>query len=423
MTKLVTKEQFLQMIEEGADLIVPPANGEPRQLLDWLEEGADGLIDVDVHQILPLRRRSYMYGAYKGKLSHVSYFLSEANREAYHQGHVELVPNVFHEMPKLLRQSTNVSMILAVVSPMDEHGYFSLGTQSDYIAEFIGKVPFVVEVNRHMPRTVGRNQIHMSQIAGYTEYDEPLAEVGTPRISEKDEVIAELIAEDIRHGDTIQIGIGSIPNAVTKLLKGHKHLGMHTELLTEGLVDLVEAGAVDGTQKATHQGKVIGTFALGTDRLHQFIDNNPLVELLPVSQVNHPLEIAKEDNIVSINATTEVDLYGQCASETIGGKYYSSTGGQADFARAVHFAKNGRGYICMHSTAKRDTISRIVPLLTPGSVVSTSKNDVDHIVTEYGIAKLYGKSLSARVKALIDIAHPKFREQLLYEAKQNGLYV
>ncbi len=420
--KMITEQNLIDWLPSGADIIVAPANGEPVVLLDMLESGAAGLEDVMVHQILPMQRREYMYGRVPN-LSHTSYFLSGANRQAYHEGHVKLVPNHFHEVPKILRQSTKMTAIFTVVSPMDEHGYFSLGTQSDYISEFVGKVPFFIEINEHMPRTVGCNQIHVSQVTGAVEHHRPLVEVGGPDVSAKDKKIAEFVAEDIRHGDTIQIGIGSVPNAVTQLLKGHRHLGIHTELLTDGVVDLVEVGAVDGTEKKTHQGKVIATLALGTKRLYDFMHNNPLIELLPVSKVNHPCEIMKESNIVSVNATTEVDFYGQCASETIQGKYYSSTGGQADFARALHFAENGRGYICMHATAKDDTISRIRPTLHPGSIVSTSKNDVDHIVTEYGVAKLYGKSLSERTKALINIAHPKFREALLFEAKQMGLVI
>lgn len=418
-----TKDTLMDVIPEGADIIIPPGNGEPHRLLDWLEAGNEQLNHVSIHQILPLRQREYMKQVYGTRLRHISYFLSDANRQAFHEQQVELVPNHFHEMPKILKQSTRLSMIMTVVSPMDEHGYFSLGTQSDYISEFVGKVPFVVEVNRHMPRTVGRNQIHYTQVLGMVEHHQPLLQLKNGRISDKDQKIAEQIAERVNNGDTIQVGIGSIPDAVTRLLKDHKKLGIHTELLTEGIVDLVESGAVDGTEKYTHVNKIIGTFALGTDRLYKFMNNNPLVELLPVSQVNHPCEIAKEERIVSINATTEVDLYGQCASETIAGRYYSSTGGQADFSRAVHFAKEGKGFICLHSTAKNDEISRIVAHLSTGSVVSTSKNDVDHIVTEYGIARLYGRSLSARAEALIGIAHPKFRERLLYESKKAGIYI
>lgn len=422
MTKKLTSQDLVGLIEPGADIIVPIANGEPIHLLDILEENADQLNGVTIHQMLALRPRPYILGEFE-QLKHVSYFLSGATRKVYQQAKIELVPNNFHEVPRMLQKITKMSMIMTVVSPMDEHGFFTLGTQADYVAEFIGKVPFVVEVNNQMPRTYGRNQIHISQVAGFVEHNATLAEEKASVISEKDIRIAESVTADIKNGDTLQIGIGSVPNAVISMLKDHRHLGIHTEMLPDGIVDLVNAGAVDGTRKFTHPGKIIATFAYGTKKLYDFIDNNPAVEFLPVSLVNDPREIALEKNIVSINATTEIDLFGQCASETVGGKYYSSSGGQIDFARGVRFAENGKGYICMTSTAKNDEISRIKLDLTPGSVVTTGKNDVDNIVTEYGIARLHGVSLSERAKRLIAIAHPNFREELLFEAKKRGLLI
>ena len=418
--KQLTNNQIIDLIPKDADIILPLSNGEPHKLLDILEEYADGLSNVKIHQLLALQSRKYMEGAYPGKLMHVSYFLSGATRKMFHQGLVDLVPNHFHEVPKILRSSTNLSMIMAVASPIDEFGYFSLGTQADIVSEFIGEVPFILEVNKHMPRTFGQNQIHISQIAGFVENDRPLLEDVVAPIREKDIKIAEFVTDLIENGDTLQIGIGAIPSAVVSLLKDHRHLGIHTEMFVDGIVDLVEAGAVDGTRKFTNKGKIIATFAHGTNKLYNFLHNNPSVEFLPVSIVNDPREIGKEERIVSINATTEVDLFGQCASETVAGKYYSSSGGQADFARGVRFAKEGKGFVCMTSTAKNEEVSRIKLSLTPGSVVTASKNDVDMIVTEYGIAKMFGKPISERAKQLISIAHPKFREELTFEAKKMG---
>ncbi|MCM3636169.1 propionyl-CoA--succinate CoA transferase [Sporosarcina luteola] len=420
MTKLLNSLECIGLIEKDTDIIIPLSNGEPHGLLDVLEANYEKLDNVKVHQMLALRERDYINGKMTGHLSHISYFLSGATRRAFWAGHVELIPNVFQEMYRLLQKTTKKPMVMAVASPMDEHGYFSLGTNADYAAEFIGKVPFVLEVNRHMPRTFGANQIHISQIAGFIENDLPLTEEVSPVITEKDLKIAEYITNDIQDDDTLQIGIGAIPNAVMKMLKDRKHLGIHTEMLTDGIVDLVESGAVDGMKKSSRTGKIIATFAFGSQRLYDFLDNNPSVEFLPVSVVNDAYEIAKEDHMVSINATTEVDLYGQCASETVAGRYYSSSGGQADFARGVRLSKYGKGYVCMHSTAKNDTISRIKLHLAPSSVVTTSKNYVDNVVTEYGIARLHGKSLSERAEALIGIAHPKFREELMREAIEFG---
>ncbi|WP_033543859.1 acetyl-CoA hydrolase/transferase family protein [Planococcus sp. CAU13] len=422
MTKKLNPEELLGLIDKGADIIIPIANGEPVHLLDLLEENAERLEDVKIHQMLALRERNYIKGEL-AQLKHVSYFLSGATRKVYQQAKMELVPNNFHEVPRMLKKTTKMSMIMTVASPMDEHGYFTFGTQADYIAEFVGEVPFILEVNENMPRTYGHNQIHISQIAGFVEHHAPLAEEKVGAVGDKDLLIASSIIEDIQNGDTLQIGIGSVPNAVISMLKDHRHLGIHTEMLPDGVVDLIKAGAVDGTRKFTNRGKVIATFAFGSKKLYDFIDNNPVVEFLPVSTVNDPREIAKEKNIVSINATTEVDLFGQCASETVGGKYYSSSGGQVDFARGVRFAENGKGYICMASTAKGDTLSRIKLNLTPGSVVTTGKNDVDNIVTEYGIARLHGVSISERAKRLISIAHPNFREELLFDAKKNGVII
>ena len=229
--------------------------------------------------------------------------------------------------------------------------------------------------------------------------------------------------EQIEDGSTIQAGIGAIPDAVIRLLSTHKNLGIHTELLSDGMIDLVETGVVNGIEKRTYPGKIVTTFALGTKRLYDFLHENPAVEFLPVEVVNDPYEIAKEEKMISINATTEVDFLGQCASETIGGNYYSSSGGQADFAQGASLAKKGKGFICLHSTAKNDSISRIRPRLTTGSVVTTSKNDVDRIVTEYGVAELRGKSIAQRTSALINIAHPKFREELKYEARRMGFLI
>lgn len=422
MTKKLNPEEVVGLIDKGADIIIPIANGEPIKLLNILEERAEELRDVKIHQMLALRERSYIKGELE-QLKHVSYFLSGATRKVYHQAQMDLIPNNFHEIPRMLKKTTKMSMIMTVASPMDEHGYFTFGTQADYIAEFVGEVPFILEVNENMPRTYGHNQIHISQIAGFVEHHAPLAEEKAGIMSDRDLLIATSIIQDIQDGDTLQIGIGSVPNAVISMLKDHRHLGIHTEMLPDGVVDLIKAGAVDGTRKYTNRGKVVATFAYGSKMLYDFLDNNPVVEFLPVSTVNDPREIAKEKNIVSINATTEVDLFGQCASETVGGKYYSSSGGQVDFARGVRFAENGKGYICVASTAKSGSLSTINLQLTPGSVVTTGKNDVDNIVTEYGIARLHGVSISERAKRLINIAHPKFREQLMFDAKKSGIII
>lgn len=410
----------LDHVEDGADLIVPLANGEPVTVMDALEAHADRLRDVRIHQMHALHDRPYLHGSVRDHLLHVSYFLSPVTRPAFHERGCELVPNHFSEMPRLLRETTRCSLVLAASAPPDQHGYFSLGTNCDYVGAFIGKVPFFLEVNHRMPRTFGRNQVHASQLAGWTEVDRPLVEVPPAAPGELDAKIAALVAERIPDGATMQVGIGSIPNALLAALRGHRDLGVHTELLSDGLIDLIEAGVVTGTRKVRAPGKVITTFALGTQRLYDFMHENAVIELLPVDYVNDPRVIATERCFVSINATVEIDLIGQCASETIGGRYWSSSGGQADFARGAMYSEQGEAFVVLPSTAVGGTVSRIRSTLTPGSVVTTLKNTVDHIVTEYGVADMRGRSISQRATDLIAIAHPDFRDALTAEARALG---
>jgi acyl-CoA hydrolase len=415
-------EAVLDHVEDGADVIVPLANGEPVSLLDAVEAAAEAgrFQGVRVHQMHALHDRPYLHGTMRDRLLHVSYFLSPVTRPAFHERGLELVPNHFSEVPRLLRETTKCSLVLAAAAPMDRHGYFSLGTNCDYVAPFIGKVPFFLEANARMPRTFGRNQIHVSQVLGWTEVDRPLVEVPPPQPSEVDQRIAAQVVERIPDQTTIQVGIGAIPNALLAGLHGHHDLGVHTELLSDGLIDLVEKGVVTGTCKALAPGKVVTTFALGTSRLYDFLHENPAVEMLPVDHVNDPRVIAQEDRFVSINATTEIDLIGQCASETVAGRYWSSSGGQADFARGAMYSPHGRAFIVLPSTAAHGQVSRIRATLTPGSVVTTLKNTVDHIVTEHGVADLRGRSISQRARSLIAIAHPRFRDDLTDEARQLG---
>ena len=412
-------DAVLGLIDDGADLIVPLANGEPVSVLDSIEAGAERFRGVRVHQMHALHDRPYLHGTMRDHLSHVSYFLSPVTRPAFHARGCDLVPNHFSEVPRLLRETTRCSLVLAAASPMDRQGCFSLGTNCDYAAPFIGHVPFFLEVNSQMPRTFGRNQLHVSQVAGWTEVDRPLVEVVPQTPNEADRAIAGLVGERVPDGATIQVGIGSIPNALLAGLGGHRDLGVHTELLSDALIDLVEQGVVTGARKKLTPGKVVTTFALGARRLYDFLHESPVVELLPVDYVNDPRVIAIEECFVSINATTEVDLVGQCASETVAGRYWSSSGGQADFARGAMYSERGLAFVVLRSTAQtaEGEVSRIRATLTPGSMVTTLKNTVDHIVTEFGVADMRGRSIAQRARALIAIAHPRFRDQLAVEAR------
>jgi acyl-CoA hydrolase len=413
-------EAVLDHLDDDADVIVPLANGEPVSVLDAMEAGAERFRGVRVHQMHALHDRSYIHGTMREHLLHVSYFLSPVTRPAFHAGGCELVPNNFSEVPRLLRETTRCSLVVAAASPMDRHGYFSLGTNCDYAAPFVGKAPFFLEVNARMPRSFGRNQVHVSQIVGWTEVDRPLVEHVARPAGDVERAIAGHVAERVPDGATLQAGIGAIPNALLERLRDHRDLGIHTELISDGLIDLIERGVVTGTRKRLRTGKVVGTFALGTAALYDFLDQNAVVEMLPVDYVNDPRVIGQEECFVSINATTEVDLVGQCASETVGGRYWSSSGGQADFARGAMFSPRGRAFVVLPSTAVGGTLSRIRATLTPGSMVTTIKNTVDQVVTEYGVAELRGRSISERARALIGIAHPAFRDDLEADAKAAG---
>ena len=411
----------LDHIGPGAQVIVPLANGEPTAVLDAIEEAAatdpNRFEEVRVHQMHALHDRPYLAGAYLPHLKHISYFLSHVTRPHFANDSVGLVPAHFSEVYSLMRMRTDDPLVVAAAAPPDAHGYFSLGVSADYTASFIGRGRFFLEVTDAMPRTFGRNQIHMSQVEGWCRSDRPLIEVSPVQPGPIDDRIAALVAERIVDGSTIQTGIGAIPNAIMSALGDHRDLGVHTELLSDGVIDLIESGVVNGVRKRLNRTKTVGTFALGTQRLHDFLNENASIELHAVRYVNDPRVIANEHDFVSINATLTVDFLGQCASETIGGKYFSSSGGQNDFARGAMYSDGGQGFVVLHATTSSGA-SRIVPQLAAGDVVTTPKNTVDKVVTEFGVAELRGKSIRERARALIDIAHPDHRDDLSRAAAQ-----
>jgi acyl-CoA hydrolase len=415
-----TADAVLEHIDAGTNVIVPLAAGEPVTVMDAIEDAAETLEGVTVHQMHGLHDRPFLHGRHRGRLDYRAYFLSPVTRAAFNERGCDLVPCHFSEVPAILRRLPDPKLVVAAASPMDRHGYFSLGTNADYIAAFIGSVPFFLEANEQMPRTFGRNQLHVSQTAGWIQVDYPVVEVPPVVPGAIDRQIAAFVSERIPDGATIQAGIGSIPNAVLEQLTDHRHLGIHTEMLSDGVIPLVLAGVVTGTQKVRRPTKMVATFALGTRQLYDFLHENPAVELLPVDWVNDPRIIGQERRFVSINATLEVDLLGQAASETLNGRYYSGSGGQADFARGAMYAEHGQGFLVLNSTAHDGTVSRITPQLPAGSVVTTLKNTVDNIVTEFGVAELRGRPIQERAAALISIAHPRFRDELTARARELG---
>lgn len=415
-------EALLDHIHPGTALVIPLAAGEPVALLDVVEQAAAGgkLDGVRVRQMHAARDRGYMDGRYGDDLRHVSYFLSAATRRHFAAGTIDLVPNHFSHVAGLLQMTCDDPLIIAQASVPDRHGYFSLGTNADYVASFIGRGRFFLEVNASMPQTFGRNQLHITQIEGWCRNDSPLLTIEQVEPSPIDYQIAGHIAPLIPNGATLQVGIGGTPNALLASLKDHEDLGIHSELISDGIVELINSGVANGVRKKRGRTKAVGTFALGTDDVYEFIDQNPAVEFWPANYVNNPFTIASEPGFISINATIAVDLLGQCASETMNGAYWSSSGGQADFAQGAMLSDGGQAFIVVPSTAKNGTVSRIVPSLPAASVVTTTKNTVDHVVTEHGVARLRGRTVNERARMLIELAHPDHRAELTDEAKRLG---
>ena len=409
----VDPDAVLRHLHADCDVVVPIANGEPVTVLDAIE-AAGPHEDLRVHQMHALHDRPYLHGEVDG-MRHVAYFLSHVTRQPFRDGHVDLVASHFSEVPVMLQTSRNIELVIASAAPPDEHGFFSLGTTGGYTSALIGKVPFFIEANAQMPATRGRNRVHVNDVVGWCEADYPLVEVAPPRPTGLAGTIADLVAERVGHGSTLQVGIGAVPEALLGRLADHRDLTIHTELFADGLMHLTQTGAVRTDVPA------ITTFALGTRALYDYLADNPMVEFHRVDQVNSRTEIAAKPRFVSINSTVEVDLYGQCASETIGGRYWSGSGGQSDFARGALHSPDGKAFIVLPSTAEEGRISRIVGRLTPGSVVTTLKNTVDHVVTEHGVAELRGRSLRERARQLIAIADPAHRDDLRRQADELGL--
>jgi len=419
--KLLSAEGAAALIASGEHIWFPVGAGEPHAFLDALVARRRELSDVSIHQILPVRPW-YFKEEDAAHIRHRSWFTSGASRGAVQGGWADFIPNYFHEVPKLLREYWPADVAATVVSPMDEHGYFCTSLGTDYIWEAAKKAQkIIVEVNPQVPRTHGNCQLHISQVSAVLECSDPIPELPIPAITETDEIIGGYVAEMIPDGATLQIGFGGVPNAVCKALTRKRDLGVHTEMVTEGLMELCECGAVNNSKKTLDVGKLVGTFAWGSKRLYEFMNNNPMIEMHPVDYTNDPYIIGRQDNMIAINATIEVDLLGQCCSETMGSRQWSGTGGQADFFKGANRSKGGKGFVTTPATAKGGTVSRIVPTLSPGAVVTTSKNDVDHVVTEFGVAKLRGRTARQRALALIEVAHPDFREGLRAEARSMNL--
>jgi acyl-CoA hydrolase len=410
----------MRLVRNGDSIIVPTGVAEPPALLTALSEQRLAFRGVKVAQILAMRKYAYIDPATTEHVRHVAFFFGGATRAGGQAGWIDFIPSYFSEMPgQIERGQIPADVVFSMASPMDAHGYFSISLGADYTMAAIAKARAVLlEVNPNVPFACGNCLVHISQVTALVESSEPVMEVGLPKIGPVQEAIGKYVADLIDDGSTLQIGYGGIPDAVVMQLTGKHDLGIHTEMIGDGIMTLVESGAVTNRRKNYLPGKMVATFALGSSKLYRYMDRNPALEIHPVDFTNDPALAGLNDNLVAINATLQIDLLGQCGSESLGHAPYSGTGGQSDFVRAANRSRGGKAFIVVPSTAKGDSISRIVPSLSPGTHLSTSKNDVNYVVTEYGVAQLRGKSAQQRARELIGIAHPAFRGELTEQAKR-----
>jgi acetyl-CoA hydrolase len=394
----------------------------PHQLRSALIEHAKSLHHVELVQVFTIGSRDCVMPEMQGHLRINSMFISADIREAVNDGRAEFTPVFLSEIPSLFRTQLPPDIALIHVSPPDEHGFCSFGVEVG-VTKTAAEVARIViaEVNPRMPRTLGDSFIHISKLDYIVDVDYPLPEIHFGKPSPLQDEIARHAADLIEDGSTLQMGIGGIPDAVLGYLGDRCNLGVHSEMFSDGVIDLVESGVINNEAKSLHPGKIIAGFVLGTQALYDFVDDNPMVELHPSEYVNDPFRIAQNDRMVSINSAIEVDLTGQVCADSIGHRLYSGVGGQVDFIRGAARSRDGKPIIVLPSTAEGGTTSRIVWQLKPGAGVVTTRNDVHYVVTEFGVAYLHGKTLAQRALALIQIAHPAFREEL--EAKAYELHL
>ncbi len=414
----LSPEDAMAKVKSDDRLVIGHACGSPEPLINALVARADELKDVELVHMVSMGKSAYCNPEYAESFRHNSLFVGGTTREAVKSGRADYTPCFFSEVPSLFRDgSLPVDVALIAVSPPDKVGNVSLGVAVDYTLQAALSAKLVIaEVTSNMPRVAGETTLHVSQIDHFVVTDRELIELPLPRIGPVEQAIGSHIASLIEDGDCLQLGIGAIPDATLSFLKDKKDLGIHSEMISDGVKELVDAGVITGRRKNLQKSKIVSTFAMGSKAFYQWLDGNSMVEFFPVDYTNDPFVIAQNDNVVSINSAISVDLMGQVAADTMGRVQFSGVGGQVDFVRGCRRSKGGRSIIAMPSTAAKGKVSRIVTMLTQGQSVTTSRNDVDYVVTEYGIAEMRGKTLRERAEALIAIAHPDFRDQLQQEA-------
>ncbi|GAA5315113.1 MAG: acetyl-CoA hydrolase/transferase C-terminal domain-containing protein [Candidatus Pelagadaptatus aseana] len=427
--KLMSSDTAADCLDDGSNLILGMGVAMPPGLMQGVSKALhdDRLKQLNLYYMhgTEALKESLLRPELAEKVKARPLFMSRHDREAmklYEKSNsLEFIPCALHQAGRLLTEQIEPHCFMVTVSPMDRHGYFSLGTNGDYGASVIRKAQkVIVEVNHNMPRTFGELSVHISEVDGIIENDQPLIEVPVREPSENDKRIARTIVEFINDGDTLQMGVGGVPNAVLGFLQNHQNLGLHSELFSPAMVDLIKSGALNGRLKSWMQHRHVFTLALGDQAMYDFMDDNPSIVGYPASWVNNPSIIRKNNQMVSVNGAIQIDLTGQINAEHLGGQPFSGTGGQLDFVRGAYASPGGRSFIALHSTAKKGTVSRIVPQLSGGTVTDT-RMDTHYVVTEYGCVNLKGLSIPQRARALISIADPKFQQELEHIAGAAGL--
>ena len=430
MAKIITVNEALDLIKDNDYIVAGMCASEGREFFTRLHEVSNRVEHLSVDNCLPLMNYEYMANEkYKDIFDVNSWFFSADLRKAFKNKNISFIPNQLHNAGVQRIEYKKPNIYVGNATPPDKHGYVSLSLSNVYEKKMIEAADIVIlEINPLLPRTFGDLEVHEDEIDYFVKIDSEVPTLPDVEPNEKDIKIGNFVAEHINDGDTIQLGIGGIPNAVAAALIHKKDLGVHTEMLTTGFMNLYKAGVITNKKKTLHPGKMVCAFAYGTRELYDFLDENTGILFRDGNYVNDPCVIGLNDNQVSINTTIEVDLTGQCCSESIGTRHFSGTGGQCDTATGAQRAKNGRSFITLYSTTMarnketgvKEEISKIVSTLKPGAAVTLSRNDVDFIVTEYGCVRLKGRNIKERVELLISIAHPKFRDQLYKEAKEIG---
>ena len=424
--KLTTPENAVKRIKNGDTIIHGTTIAEPPALLGAIADRARAgdLKAIKIYSFNPQEHASKTYLAPDlcDCIEAYSWFVSKANRPQSAVGLTQFIPSYLHQVPRLIRENMEVDVTVTTVSPMDKAGFFTFGTANDLTSTAARECKtLIVEVNRNMPRVFGDSLLHVSEVDAVVENHVRLMQISPPEPKPEDGIIGKAVAELIPDGAVLQLGVGALPNAITPYLMRHRDLGIHTELFGPGMVELIKKGVANGRRKTLHPRKHVFSVAYGTDSTFEFMNDNPSVESYPSSYVMDPRIIAQNDNMVAVNSILEVDVTGQCNAEHMAGFQFSGTGGQLDFVRGAYAARGGMSVMTFYSTAKNGEISRVVPRLRAGATVTTPRMDTHYLATEYGVVNLKQKSVRERAEAIISIAHPKFRDDLMKEALRMGL--